>query len=348
MEQTFIIITVDTETGQFHGRNLPVAKRIYGKIEDEDYGIVRIMDMCDKYGFKATFFVDVYEYHEYGEEEIKKVCLNIHDRNHDVQLHTHPTWLKSDDRWLMSKYSLNEQIEIMQEGKNLIYKWLGEYPVAHRAGAYGANFDTLSALRENQISIDSSLLLNYPFCEITSPPLKKNSISIIEGVIEIPMTVFMPLKYLPVQRYKYRPLDINTSTFNELKYVIRQAKKNGLKTIVLSLHSFSFINSNKDRTEFYPDIFALNKFEQLLDSLAKDSEIQVITMKDFHRLYLENPAIFKDNKEYIPHTGILLTTERTWRDFGKGWQNNVFLFFMLMVICGIIFVIGVSILCLLR
>lgn len=48
----------------------------------------------------------------------------------------------------MYLYSLNKQTEIIKDGKELVKEWTGEYPIAHRAGAYGINENTFMALRE--------------------------------------------------------------------------------------------------------------------------------------------------------------------------------------------------------
>jgi len=66
----------------------------------------------------------------------------------------------------MYLYSLDEQIEIIKDGKELVKEWVSEYPVAHRAGgAYGINKDTFTALKENGIPIDSSSFYGHPNCK---------------------------------------------------------------------------------------------------------------------------------------------------------------------------------------
>ena len=104
----YILLTVDTEASMHAGKPLPVSKMVYGEVNGDFYGISRIMSICDKYGFKATFFVSVLEYLHYGQDEIKKIYETIHERGHDVQLHIHPNW-KYKDRFLW-QYPLREQV----------------------------------------------------------------------------------------------------------------------------------------------------------------------------------------------------------------------------------------------
>ena len=68
----YVIITIDTEG--FYGKH-PLKNMIWGEVDNSgmQYGIPMIMDICDKHGVKATFFVDVYEYRLQGEEKMRNV-----------------------------------------------------------------------------------------------------------------------------------------------------------------------------------------------------------------------------------------------------------------------------------
>jgi len=325
-----IIITIDVEASRYRGRPLPFSKMVYGKLGDKYFGISAIMDICDAYGIKATFFVDVYEYRYFGEEELEKVCESIKKRNHDVQLHTHPGWIS--DRTHMKDHTLAEQIKIIQEGKELLYKWIGEYPIAHRAGSYAANMDTLDALRINGIPIDSSYFLNYPTCNLRFSAV--NQIFEQNEIIEIPVTLFTPLK---LGRYKnYRSVDINSCTLSELKHAISEGYDNDLKVMILFLHSFSFVKRNRNKTSFYPDNYCKQKFDKLLDFIVKNDKIRFTTMKDFHKSYLKFPALFT-GQDYVPHSGIRRTFLRACKDFRTSWKNQLFLLFALF--CCIAFLL---------
>ena len=180
-----VFITVDTEHsigGAFYKPNLsPIGndKRIYCKINGKDYGIPLIMDILDAYQLKATFFLEVLNKYYFGEEESREVCQYIIKRGHDPQLHIHPnyqnfkkeSWVNLDEKSkfsdLMANYNLNDQIELIAEGKDLLTKYGVERPIAFRAGCFGADFNTLAALKENGFISYSPLVGKYMLEKMT-------------------------------------------------------------------------------------------------------------------------------------------------------------------------------------
>jgi len=326
----YIIITVDTEASMYKGKPLPLSKMVYGRIGGEFYGITKMMDIADKYGIKLTFFVSALEYLYYG-DEIKKVCNEIHKRGHDVQLHIHPAW-KYKQKFLW-EYDLNKQIEMIREGKEKIYEWIGEYPIAHRAGGFGANLNTIKALQKNNIPLDFSLFSHYRWCKLDFTYF--NSIFEVEGIVEVPSTVFSFLKFL--NKKIYRNLDINADSLRELIYVIKELEHKKIKVATLLMHSFSFLKVDKKREKFLPDKKVIKKFEKFLNFLKKNPQYQVITAKEFYNLYKAHPHLFQTN-DFIPHTGLLMTLERAFENFHKSWKNKIFVISFLLVINLIIFV----------
>jgi len=326
-EKTYLLLTVDTEASMYRGKPLPISKMVYGEIGGEEYGIARIMDICEGYGVKATFFVSVLESLHFGEGIIKEVCEKIYDRGHDVQLHIHPNW--KYDRMFMWEYSLNEQVEIIKDAKEIFFKCLGKYPIAHRAGGLAADYNTLKALKENKIPVDSSFALGYPFCKLNSGFPAKNALCNSEGVLEVPITTFSQLKFGSFK--SYRNFDINADTLSELKYVVKSAKRRYLRVVTLLMHSFSFLTRNKDRTEFRSNLKDLKKFELFLKFLKNDSDIKVITFKELYNLYTQNPELL-EGKDYLPHTGIIYTSLRACKRFNASWKNKFFVFLILFVV----------------
>ena len=159
MGKLYVIITVDLEDSQrpavvFNEEIKELKQMIYGEINNKYFGFPKILEICNSHNIKATFFISVFDSKKYGENSFKTICQVIKENGHDVQLHTHPRRAYDKTRREMYLYSLDEQIEIIREGKELIKEWTGEYPIAHRAGAYGLNENTLVALKENNIPID--------------------------------------------------------------------------------------------------------------------------------------------------------------------------------------------------
>ena len=62
-------------------------------------------------------------------------------------------------------YSFNEQVEILEHGIDCLKRWGAGKPIAHRAGAYGINIDTIKALKKVGIYIDSSMFFGHENCK---------------------------------------------------------------------------------------------------------------------------------------------------------------------------------------
>jgi peptidoglycan/xylan/chitin deacetylase (PgdA/CDA1 family) len=321
-----IIITVDTEADIRGGTVIPISKMVYGESQGEYYGITRMMDICEKYACKATFFVSPFEAHVLGEEGMREVCQRIHGRGHDVQLHTHPKWITHER--FMWNHSYDKQVELLGYGRKLLSDWIGESPIAHRAGGFGANRDTFRALKSVGIPIDSTNI-GSPYCRLQSLGLKRNAVqTTAEGVIELPVTQFGQFKlgsFVPK-----KPFDINANTLSELKFVIRAARDADLKVVTLLMHSFSFLSRSKDRTVFTPNRGDLNKFEGLLRFISQQPDLEVITVKEFYRRYQEDPQAFITESEcLVPVSGIVRSFGRACRYINRGKGN------MLLVAGGV-------------
>ena len=249
-----VFITIDTEHsigGAFSKPSLkPVGneKRIYGKIGNKYYGIPLIMDIADEYGIPLTFFVEVFNKYYFGEGETREVCEYILKRGHDVQLHLHPCWLnfKEPDpgklryKDNMSGYSLQEQVEMIAEGKDLIKKYTGKSPIAFRAGNYGADLNTLLALKSNNLMIDSSYNAAFPLQSKRLYEQPINDAQIIEAIWEYPITCFK--ENLPFISRGLKPLDFNAASYLEMKSTLNHVIcRKFIKNMTFILHSFSFL-----------------------------------------------------------------------------------------------------------
>ncbi|MHA2281162.1 MAG: polysaccharide deacetylase family protein [Promethearchaeota archaeon] len=276
MNKSKIIITVDTEVGEKAKLEKEgFDKFIMGKIGNEYYGIKKIVEILEDYKIKGEFFVDVYESERFGGDRFEELCKYLHKKGHGVQLHTHPSFAFDINRINMFEYSLDEQIEIISCGKELIKKWIGKYPIAHRAGNYGANNDTLSALVSNRIEIDSSYYHSHNNCKIQLSTI--NDIIVNNGLIEIPITVIkkgVEIRgfSIPIKQ-NWLKLDINWLSIKELK---RSVEKIDSEYIIIFLHSSSFIHRDESLTKIKEaNTTDLKKFNDLL-SFFKNNSYEVI------------------------------------------------------------------------
>ena len=313
-----IYFTVDTETSMGGAwRNpqfapLPLERSIFGLYNSRYYGIPLLMDILEEYGFRATFFTEVFCAYLVGFEEVAKVFQQIRDRGHDPQLHLHPVFrfyrdflqgMPRREIDLMFRLSPKEQLELVREGVGLFCQFNGKPPRAYRAGCYGASEVTLRALRENGVEIDSSYNLASigKSCGFQVAPL--NAPTQIEGLYEFPLTVFRG-----ATSSGHRMLEIHAVSIKEILATVRALQEAGCRDAVLSLHSFSLLKNLGVRYENYrPDhivIRRLRKLCALLSELRGEVEVSVLGEVALSSIPVPQPQI-------VPFLGWLKPSMRT-------------------------------------
>jgi hypothetical protein len=310
MKRVNVFITVDTETsigGAFKDKSKsPVGadKRVFGVIDGREYGINLIMKMLDTCDFKGTFFVEPFHSFYFGIDSLKAVCEAIAKKNHDTQLHVHPNYLnfcaqapidllspreKYPD--VMAAYSLEEQVHIVELGKKLLENCGVPSPLAFRAGCFGADQNTLTALARNDLKIDSSYCLHAigRRCFLQMGQINDNIMS--NGIIEFPITHFIDISLPGIRRYK--PFDISSVSYREMKHVLEHAFIQGPKNVVIILHSFTFVKKkNIQYEQMTPDYSMINKFRHLSYFLNDNRDkFRVTTFKEYWHENQANPGL---------------------------------------------------------
>lgn len=285
MSKPIIFITVDTEHsigGAFGDPKLkPVGneKHVFGKIGTKYYGIPLIMDIAEACDLTLTFFVEVLSTCYFGEAESRSVCEYILGRGHDIQLHIHPNYLnfltadpmKQSYSDLMGNYEFHEQIDFIKMGMDILDRNGTPRPIAFRAGCFGANAQTLRALIENGILIDSSYNQAYLGKSCLFDDRKMNDLNCLDGIWEFPITNFVECS--KVRSKRYMPLDINGVSDREIIYVLNWAKQNGVQYITLIMHSFSFVKPyDVQYQKMNPRYYVIERFRKICNYLKKHSD----------------------------------------------------------------------------
>lgn len=306
-----VYFTVDTETslgGAWrNGRGpLSAARTIFGENGRGAYGVPLIMDILEQYGFRATFFVEVFCSYLLGADEMSRVFQCIQNRGHDVQLHLHPVqrfyrnFLEGHPRReqdLMFQLPPDEQNELVHEGVELFRRFSGVAPRAFRAGCYGASEVTLAALRKNGVLIDSSYNLAFldRTCGFKQRPL--NAPAVVEGIHEFPVTNFKS-----GGAGAYKSLEISAVSVWEILATIRRMTESGCRDVVLVFHSFSFLKNRDVRFEkARRDRIVIHRFRRLCAELARLSdeiEVSVFGSVDLARVQASNAQV-------VPSLGFL-------------------------------------------
>jgi len=277
---TQFIVTIDTETYAVGGKLRDFGPNLYGEHGGQEFGIPKIMEICDRHGVKATFFVDVYMHRHYGKQKTKELCERIAKAGHDVQLHTHTSWLTGSHSGFLYDFPLPQQIDIVREGRDLIAEWVGRPPIAFRAGSYSANLDTMRALAENEFLIDSSYFAKRHTCQLSRQLGNQyaNKQFRIDGILEVPVTTYRLFGKGSYE--KLSKLDFNACSLRELLDVTPKLMAGGVRYIVLFLHSFSFIRWKRDFSGIVPNYRALNRFDRYMRQIAGTANASFTTMKE--------------------------------------------------------------------
>jgi len=253
-----LCITIDTEyefgfTAK-HGagsRADNFRRAIQGATGEGDAGIFYQMDVLERHGLKAVFFVDPMPALLWGTGAIADIVEPILDRGHDVQLHLHTEWLGLLGRANplagrtganIKDFTLEEQVALLKLGMDLLMQAGAPRPVAFRAGNYGANDDTLRALARVGIAYDSSHApgLMGGDCAIGLTEQHRRPLPHL-GVIEVPIgcigDTFGGLRHAQLTALSYR----------EIVAALRHARDNDLACFTVVSHSFELLCRQRTR-----------------------------------------------------------------------------------------------------
>lgn len=282
MNKIYINISIDTENMNTLFYNNKYPSSILEK------GTQQIVSILNKYKVSATFFLSIFEHYNISNSEMKRVVELI--KKFEVGLHTHPLWIDKEN---MHSHTLEEQISLIKKGVSLFKLYGLKKPIVHRAGAYGLDENTLKALENNHIFIDSSMFYAHENCkEFWS----KNQIVKKEAMIEFPVTIFrrkMFDKNKNLIADKLVKTDINRMFFDEFVNYIQFCKKSNLKYINLFMHSYSLLNFKDGK--FTLNIRDEKKLHKILQYIIQDEELEVVTFEQ-----LNDFCSFNEKYDSIP------------------------------------------------
>lgn len=276
-----VYITIDTEfwpRSEFHESGNfrdDFERDIIGRTGAGDFGIEYQADMLSEHGLQAVFFVEPLCALAVGDDAVRATVEAVQSRGHDVQLHMHTEWLEymdepvlGDRRGLHTRhFSSDEQSRLIRIARDKIESCGAVDITAFRAGNFGANLDTLAALNENGINIDSSY--NQCFldtaCRIEAPSTLLRE-STINGVTEYPVTCFRDFTG------RSRPLQLTATSFSEFRHVMLRAHERGWTSVVIVSHSFELIRGRKDGIVARPDKIVIERFEKLCRFLSQNTD----------------------------------------------------------------------------
>jgi hypothetical protein len=266
MTRTHVYLTVDIECAE--ERVLPSGQvkpalgydlRIWGRFSNQrrDLGIGLVMSVLDRYGLKATFFTEALGASYFGDAGLAEVCEAIRARGHDIQLHCHPIQRRPDWKTrgeprlsdFLCDYSVSEQEAMLRAGLATLERCGASRAdlMAFRAGNFGANNDTWTAMARAGLSLSSNYDLTYlepvgGACRIAWPHEEAVLFDTGVGVFELPITSLR-------ERSGYRRLQVLAISGAEMRDALLQARALGLPEVCIVTHSFEYfyVDSIRER-----------------------------------------------------------------------------------------------------
>jgi hypothetical protein len=301
---TLLYFTIDTEYEPgFTARHGPDSRRanfarsIRGQTADGDAGVFYQMDVFDRHGLKAVFFVDPMPALLWGTGAIAEIVEPILARGHDVQLHLHSEWLALagaanplGDRTgaNLKDFTFEEQCVLIDWARSALMSAGAPRPVAFRAGNFGANDDTLRALAALGFTHDTSHSPGFAAspCEIGLGPEHRRPVS-RRGVIEVPVGCIEDVAQ------GLRHAQLTALSLRELTGAVRHARDHDIDDLTLVSHSFELLCRDRRRI----NRIVKRRFDRLCERLGSMRGIGTTTYelrkpKARHRPY-PRPALPK-------------------------------------------------------
>ncbi|MDD2557122.1 MAG: polysaccharide deacetylase family protein [Desulfuromonadaceae bacterium] len=247
-----IFITFDVECSMGGAWGSPSVKPVsprlgmMGEYGGRQLGVPLICDILARNDLKATFFLEPFNADLGWPGETEPVAQYLMERGQDVQLHIHPNHvhygliqagkeIRRTDQ--MADLDREQQRKMIVSGADLLEKWCGTRPIAFRAGNMGASEETLAALFEAGLWIDSSYAFPYVGgqCRFLDPE-RYNGSKWYGEVLEVALSAYEQPK-LPGM-YPAKPVDLMGSSFEECRDAVRMICEAGGDSVLI-LHSFS-------------------------------------------------------------------------------------------------------------
>ena len=272
---TLLYFTIDTEYEPgFTARHGPAsreanfARSIRGQTADGDVGVFYQMDVFDRYGLKAVFFVDPMPALLWGTGAIAEIVEPILERGHDVQLHLHSEWLAlageanplgARTGTNLKDFAYDEQCELIEWARRALMAAGAPRPVAFRAGNFGANDDTLRALATLGFTHDTSYSPGFAAssCAIGLGPEHRRPIA-RRGVIEVPVGCIEDVAQ------GLRHTQLTALSLRELVGAVRHARDHEINDLTLVSHSFELLCRDRRRI----NRIVKRRFDRLCESLG--------------------------------------------------------------------------------
>ena len=296
-----------------------------GTWEGKDYGVPLIAEKLEQYGLKGTFFVSSFCPQNLSDKMFSNLRFLV-SRGHDLELHPHPDAL-DPNRLLFTAYSTEERRRILETAIENIKRAGSQPPIAHRAGAYAIDQETLALLPQFGILMDSSIFPVDSRSKVPLPENLANRFVKIGGLYQLPITL---IRRVPFIGYAgMTALDLDRTIWEEQEEALKQIADHGLPVVTFFLHFnslYHYISSTvpyEPLTATGPRGENIAKLDNVLKLVTADRRFKVVTARELWQIFQERPQELQ-GPSFVPYTGLWLTYLKAWKDFsGHGLTNKI-------------------------
>jgi peptidoglycan/xylan/chitin deacetylase (PgdA/CDA1 family) len=307
-----------------------------GTWKGKDYGVPLIAEKLEQYGLRGTFFVSSL-CPPYLSDKMFSNLKFLVSRGHDLEIHPHPDAV-DPNRLLFTMYSVEERKQILKTAIENIKKAGAPAPIAHRAGAWAIDMETLSLLPQFGIVMDSSIFPIDPRSQVPLPEDLVNRFVKIGSVYQLPITLIKRVPFIGFAGLT--SLDLDRTIWQEQEEALKQIADHGVPVATFFLHFSSLYRYISETVPYEPHKVTgpkeenIRKLDNVLKLVTSDKRFKVLTARELWQLFQERPQELQ-GPSFIPYTGICLTYLKAWEDFfGHGITNKV------VVIVPIAFVVA--------
>lgn len=245
---------------------------VYGPTAHGDYALPYTLRVLEDHGLTGVFFVEPLFSTRFGSQPLQEIVGLLREGKQEIQLHLHPEWVDESIEPLLENiegkrqhlryYTLSEQEILVSAGKRLIAEAGGGECAAFRAGSFGFNRDTLTALAANGIRFDSSYNATiFGLDSGVGPGQVLVDAFECDGICEYPMTVYDDGTAL-------RHAQLTACSHREMEGLLWQALETGRRSFMILSHNFELLNTTRDR----PDDVVVSRFRQLCAFLDRNRD----------------------------------------------------------------------------
>jgi hypothetical protein len=284
---TEVLITVDTEfsiAGAFRDpeHRRPVGEpAVLGEINGRSHGLGFLLETLGRARLEATFFVETFNVHYFGDDCMGRLARRIRDHGHDVQLHIHPCWsVFRDPNWRerlggsppddsMADRTPEAVTSLVTEGADVVERWGLPRPVALRTGSLRVDRAVYSGLARAGLDLASNVGL--AIYRPADPELQLlGGRRRVDGVLEVPVLGYRDIALPGLDHVKN--LTITGCSWAEIRWLLNAARRRGVGTVVVLTHPFEFFKYDESFSRLRPNRVNQRRFRALCEFLARHAD----------------------------------------------------------------------------